>query len=321
MTEGFIFDHNKCVACGACSTACPTGALEYGKLHGQSADKMISWMPEKNLEPSVELTGKINPPLNIIPLNVFDNEMGLTPERDPVIPVEWSLIAFSFLTTISVAKVITALMAGIFPEKLLFISIALIAAFLSLFHLGKKRRAWRAVFNLSHSPLSREIGLFLLYFLFAALTVILQLPVFLILSSLTGLILLATIDMVYIFADNRKSVFLHSGQTFVTVLLIVAFLMGKILPFIFIAAIKVTVSVYYLRAKRDDHLNFAIRFVRTALLIITGISMISGISYPETAVIMLFLAGELLDRILFYIDFKPLNINRLMKCNLIEAEK
>jgi presenilin-like A22 family membrane protease len=127
--------------------------------------------------------------------------------------------------------------------------------------------------------------------------------------------------MVYIFADYRKSVFLHSGQTFVTVLLIVAFLMGKILPFIFIAAIKLTASVYYLMAKRDDHLNFVIRFVRTAILIISGISMISGISYPETALVMLFLAGELLDRILFYIDFKPLNINRLMNYNLIEAEK
>ncbi len=125
--------------------------------------------------------------------------------------------------------------------------------------------------------------------------------------------------MVYLYADNRKSVWLHSGQTFITALLIVAFLTGKLLPFIFIAVIKLAAAVYYLRPKRDLSPNFVIRFVRISLLIITAISLISGISYPATAVTTVFLAGELLDRILFYIDFKPLNINRLINYNLNKA--
>jgi Fe-S-cluster-containing dehydrogenase component/DMSO reductase anchor subunit len=304
----------------ACSTSCPTGALEYGQLNDQSADKMIPWVPEKTLRPSVELTGRINQPPDLIPQKIFDIEKKANRQQDPAIQLEWSLIAFSFLTTLSVAKVISGLIDGIFPQKLFFILIIGVAALLSVFHLGKKRRAWRAILNLRHSPLSREIGLFLLYFLFAALTVIIHLPFLLIISAITGLMLLVTIDMVYIYADNRKTVFLHSGQTFFTVLLLIAFLTGKILPFIFIAVLKLTIAVYYLRTKRDVSIIFVLRFVRTALLIITGISMISAISYPGTAIITLFLAGELLDRILFYIDFKPLNINRLMNYHLNEAE-
>ncbi len=66
----------------ACSTSCPTGALNYGKLNDQSAEKMIPWMPEKKLRPSVELTGGINQPLKIIPQNIFDSEMGHPTEKD-----------------------------------------------------------------------------------------------------------------------------------------------------------------------------------------------------------------------------------------------
>jgi hypothetical protein len=40
--------------------------------------------------------------------------------------------------------------------------------------------------------------------------------------------------------------------------------------------------------------------------------MISHISYPGIFVVTIFLLGEFIDRILFYIDFNPLNINRLI---------
>ncbi|MBK8884309.1 MAG: hypothetical protein IPN67_18695 [Bacteroidales bacterium] len=101
----------------------------------------------------------------------------------------------------------------------------------------------------------------------------------------------------------------------------VSFLTGKILPFIFIAAIKLVTILWNMITNRDDNLNFVMRFVRTSMLIITCISLISGISYPEKAVIILFLTGDLLDRIIFYIDFKPLDINRLIYSHLKEAEK
>ena len=297
----------------ACTTACPTGALEYGKLHDQGADHTISWFPEKNLDPAIEFTGSHKPPLTVIPENAFYREDERSSEKYPAAHGEWSLIAFSFLTTISVAKIISALIDGIFPEKFHLLLLILIAGLLSLFHLGKKRRAFRAILNFKSSPLSREIVFFILYSLLAGAAVIFQLPAFLILSTVAGLTLLFAIDAVYIFTDKRSTVYLHSGQTFITALLIVSFLTGKILPFIFISLMKLVATVWLIGINRDDSLKFVMRFVRMALLIITGISLISGISYPETSVICLFLAGELLDRILFYIDFKPLNINKLIR--------
>jgi Fe-S-cluster-containing dehydrogenase component len=303
----------------ACTTACPTGALEYGKLNNIIVADMIPWFPEKNLEPAVELTGKNIPPLNIIPQYAFETEKEQFLEKNQAGTGEWSLIAFSFLITLSVSKIISALITGIFPDKLEILSIIVMAGLVSLFHLGKKRRALRVVFNLRNSPLSREIALFILYFMFAGVTVMLELPVFLILSSITGLTLLVAVDAVYIFSDNRKSLFLHSGQTFISALLIISFLTVKILPFIFIAVIKLAASLYNIKVKRDGSLKFVMRFFRMALLVITGISLISRISYTETALVFFFLAGELLDRILFYIDFKPLSINRLIDNYIIEA--
>lgn len=236
----------------ACSTACPTGALKYGQMNEGSASGIITLLPGKDLEPAVEMTGKDNPPLNAYPQNLFDAEPENAPERIPALTGEWSLIAFSFLTTFSVAKMLSALIEGIFPGRLQFLSVIAVACFLSFFHLGKKGRAWKAIINLRHSPLSREIALFILYLLISTVTVFLQMPFLLIISSITGLMLLIAIDAVYIFADKRRSVFLHSGQAFITVLLIAAFLTGNILPFIFIALVKLASSFFTLKVNEEN---------------------------------------------------------------------
>jgi len=305
----------------ACSTACPTGALAYGSLIRQEASERVAWFPDKGLEPFVELKGSSRSPLRIIPESRFDPEPDLILKKAALIDKEWSLIAFSFLTALSVARLISSLVEGNFPDPLQFLLLIVFAALFSLLHLGKKNRAWRAALNLRSSPLSREIGLFILYSVSAVSILLYQLPVLLIVTSVTGLFLLIAVDAVYIFADNRKAVFLHSGQTFLSALLMVSFFTGIILPFIFIATIRLTASVWRLKSDRTEHLKFVMRFFRCALLIISGISMITKISYPETGVIILFLSGELLDRMLFYIDFKPLNINRLINNQIIEAEK
>ncbi len=244
-------------------------------------------------------------------------------EKERVIQGEWSLIAFSFLTTLSVTIAISSLIRGIFPKKLLFFPIIVIAGLISLLHLGRKMRSWRSVANLKKSPLSREITMFLVYSALSIPAVILQLPGFLFFLSITGLILLISIDSVYIFSDKSKSVILHSGQTFLSALLIVSFFTGIILPFVFTGIIKLTASFYNLNTSKGSVNNFTIRFLRIALLMITGASLISGISYPGLFISILFLTGELLDRIIFYIDFSPVNINSeiIKELNIERNEK
>lgn len=167
--------------------------------------------------------------------------------------------------------------------------------------------------NLRNSPLSREIAALIIYSGVALTMSIMNIPGLLIASMISGLILLLLIDSVYYYSDLKESVILHSGQTFITALLIGSFLSGMVLPFVFIALIKLFTSIYNLYNNRRKRICFELRFTRIAFLIISGISLISHISYLELPVILIFLIGEFLDRILFYIDFNPMNINQMIE--------
>jgi Fe-S-cluster-containing dehydrogenase component/DMSO reductase anchor subunit len=294
----------------ACSTACPTGALDFGELPEAVEVNIPPWFPEKNLKPLIRFTAKQNnTPLRIVPENIFGSENSDPAADARGISGEMSLVAFSFLTTLSVAANITSLVNGVFPLKISSLLLIAIAGLISLSHLGRRLRAWRSIMNLKSSPLSREILLFILYSLASCIAVLFQIPGFLIPSAIIGLILLVVIDSVYIYADSRKSVIGHSGQTFLTALLIVSFFTGIILPFIFIAVIKLFSSGYSLIVNKTNNRNFEIRFIRTALLLLTGVSLLLKISYHDPLINFLFLTGELIDRIIFYIDFNPVNIN------------
>jgi Fe-S-cluster-containing dehydrogenase component/DMSO reductase anchor subunit len=295
----------------ACATACPTGALVYDKLDDIENSLNIPWFPDKNLGPAIRLTGSNFAPATIIPVQAFDSSPDIRKNKVIQSAPEWSLIGFSFLTTLSVAQILDALITGQFPDRISLFLLITLACISSFFHLGKKMRAWKALMNIRSSPLSREIGLFILYFLQVAVAGILQLPFLFVLSSVTGLLLLCAIDAVYIFSDKRKSVFLHSGQTFISGLLIVSFLTGKIIPFMFIAVLCLASSIWQIRTSDNGSLLTVMKFIRISILIITGAAAVSGVSHQETEVICLFLGGELLNRIIFYVDFKPLNINRL----------
>lgn len=296
----------------ACSSACPTGALSFGQL-SVSGSRSYSWFPDKKLNPGIEFSSDINDtPLKIVPENIFQRSGSENSKKRKNNSDELSLIIFSFLATLSVATIISSFLKGDFPKKIIFIPLIILVGVVSLFHLGKKLRSWRSITNLRNSPLSREIAAFIVYGSVSALAVITHIPGFLLVSSITGLIFLMLIDSVYIYADKRRSVFLHSGQTFISALIIVSFFSGILLPFVFIAIIKLVSSIYRLSVKKVNATDFGIRFLRIAFLIVPGINMILHASTTDIFIFFIFLTGELLDRIIFYLDFNPLNINTLI---------
>jgi hypothetical protein len=100
--------------------------------------------------------------------------------------------------------------------------------------------------------------------------------------------------------------------------LITSFLSGSIIPFMFIAVLKLAVSFYNFSVNRKYGISFGISFMRIALLILTGVSLVLNISYSDCILISLFLTEEFLDRLIYYYDFNPININTLINEHLIE---
>lgn len=297
----------------ACADACPTGALRFGDIEDIKNEIKPFWYPKRELNPASKITGRsIDIPLKIVPASSFREIMSNAMKVRKSIESESSLVLFSFLTAISVSLMSSSIIKGVLPGKVLFISLTLVPGLFSVFHLGKWTRGWRAVANIKSSPLSREILLYLIYILISCYSIIYEVPWLMISSAAVGFLLLLAIDSVYIYSVRSISVFMHTGQTFLTSLLIISFLAGSIIPYLFIAIIKISLSAYSFVSVPGDQKYSALRFARIAFLIIAGASFVSGISYPEPAVIAIFIAGELLDRILFYLDFEPLGFDMLI---------
>lgn len=294
----------------ACTTACPSGALNYDILPGNISNNILQWFPEKNLKPGLLITGNsIDAPPRIIPETLFNSVVISSKETAKVKKSEWSLILFTYLTTISVSYISSSLLNGTFPDPIIYSLLIISAGISSLFHLGKPFRSWKAVANFKNSALSREILMYMIFAAMSIFTVFYKIPLLFIISSLSGLALLLLIDYVYLYSDKSIKTWIHSGQTFVSALLIVSFFSGSVLPFIFIALIKCILNLYNFSVTKKAVSVTGIKFIRLALLIISGGSLISGISYPEMIIFFLFLSGEFLDRILFYIGFNPVNIS------------
>jgi len=300
----------------ACTNGCPTGALSFGDISDTFGKFAPEWFPDKNLNPAVVFTSpESSKPLRILPEGNFVKDGLPVTQLHSIVSDEWSLVVFSFLSTLSVASVITSVFNGI-SGKILFSSLIILAGLISLSHLGKKMRAWRAVLNIKSSPLSREIAIYSLFSVVSLIAIFSEVTVLLFTAAILGLLLLIVIDSVYLYADNRKYLFLHSGQTFISGLLIVSFFSGQILPFLFLALLKLISLLIGMSRDVRSELAFKIRFFRMAMLLISGIALLSGISKHDNAIPVLFLIGEFLDRILFYIDFNPLNIKKLINMKI-----
>ena len=304
----------------ACSSGCPTGALRFGELSEQNSGNDYLWFPDKKLNPAIEFTSTRNSaPLRFTGGNFSSQRDPDQNMRGKDISGEISLIIFTFLATISVAILLSSVINGIFPEKMILIPVIVTTGVVSFFHLGKKSISWRSVTNLRTSPLSREIAGFIGYTAASLAAIFTGIPGLLIASSILGLVFLLLIDSVYVYSDNNKSVWLHSGQTFISVLLIVSYFSGLILPFLFIAIVKLFLSVYRISFKILNSNSFGLRFLRIAFLVVPGTSLIvyhSSPDYHAFLIFLIFLIGELIDRILFYIDFNPLNINTFIDIQL-----
>jgi Fe-S-cluster-containing dehydrogenase component/DMSO reductase anchor subunit len=292
----------------ACSRACPTGALRYGEMNNPDESHWPDWFPEPGISPSIEFPSRVNPvPLKIIPEGRFTNSERKQEQGNNSLP-EWSLVIFSFLVTAAASVMCSSLLKGEYPSPFLVLPLLAVSGIASLFHLGRPLRAWRSVANFRHSPLSREIVLFLLFSAISASAIITRLPSLLAAASVSGLIALVAIDNVYMLRTVKtSSVIFHSGQSLLTGLLLISYMSQNIIPFIFIASIKITFSVLNPRLTRKLVIP---GIIRIAFLLIVMAGWVSGFVGQDIIMLILLLIGELIDRSLFYIDFEPASIRQ-----------
>jgi len=300
----------------ACITACPTGALKLTETE-EFDGKLPAWFPDTGIKPSVIIknAGIITRPVMIPTDNESvgrdfetDATTGARTDATERLKKEWSLVLFSVLViTASVILIVSALKqtasGGPVPFLLLTGAMAV-----SVMHLGVPQRSWRAVLNIISSPLSREIAMVMLLTFVSLLNWLAPGIVPPLITALIALLSLISVDLVYFAADRSFSLKLHSGQAFLTALYATSWFIEPGWIFIVFSMVAAVSVVLRYRSAETEPLVRTLFYVRAIALPIVFMMIYPGNPVTDIIALVMFIAGLLADRLLFYCDFRPPNI-------------
>lgn len=297
----------------ACVSSCPTGALDYDNIKVEP--QFVNGFPETGIKPAIEinpLRKEDGPKQENIYQHKNSNDLkkalNLEEKRENVVLSEWPLLVFSLLTTLLVAAFYAAFSKGFSIKPELFISFAILGGILSMAHLGKKLRAWRAVLNIRKSWLSREIVAYGLFVPLASLWLFFpQQNELGLLATIFGLLTLLSIDNVYRQIPSKAKNKYHSADVlFFTVFLYVAILVSN--PWMFFGALILKAYLYIIRKIIFKKEGNNIRLVFSALRILLGfiipliLFFFLGFDTVNYAVLIFVVLGEVIDRVEFYLE-------------------
>ncbi len=214
----------------------------------------------------------------------------------------WINILFSFLIIISAAMMISWLIGGKEPQLHIAFTILILSFLCSLLFFQNIFNSGKIHPTIPNSCVLAEIILYLFYLGLASSALLCKSPILILLSSGSGLLLLAAID-------NSENKIFHNGQAFLTVLLIASFFSGMRFPFLFIAIIKLICCVFYILTTETQNIYLSLRILRILLLLTAGFAIFRNLFYSDPLIICLFLLGEFIDRILFYRDLNILYVD------------
>ncbi len=303
----------------ACVTACPTGALKMTETE-QFDGTMPAWFPDTGIKPSVFLKNAENhyTPL-IIPADdvTVEGEITSTPGAEAGSSVrlkrEWSLALFSVLViTVSVMLMVAALRGTALIEttSFRFIPFLLMAGAMavSVAHLGVPRKSWRAILNIISSPLSREIAMVLLLAFVALLGWVRPGLIPPLITGFLALLTLISVDNVYFAADRSLSLKLHSGQAYFTGIYAATWFIEPTIIFIVFSMLAAISVVMRYRSAEADSLTRTLYYTRAMALPLVFMLIYPDSQVTDIAALVVFIAGLVADRLLFYCDFRPPNI-------------
>jgi DMSO reductase iron-sulfur subunit len=148
----------------ACVESCPTTALRFGPLEGET---LVPGFPDTPAQPAIRfvaLRQGMRPPASTwtVPEDVLASFAAARSVSTPTISLasEWPLLLFTSIVSALVGWSTAAIGPGVVLQPLVFVAATGVALGTSLLHLGRKARAWRALLNIRRSWLSREVAAF-----------------------------------------------------------------------------------------------------------------------------------------------------------------
>ncbi len=295
----------------ACVNLCPTGALQF--LEFEPQPQSVTGFTEKGIRPGIKIISlrKNAGPVMSQKLNANEETEFIkrlkTPPSKVDLKKEWVLIVFTLLSAYLFSLAGAPLFREFAVNPLLFAGLGLSGMILSLLHLGKKLRAWRAILNIRKSWLSREIVFFAIFvaagtvaFLFPGISFLTPI------SVLFGLAALISIDRAYHVAEKITPIRLHSASVVLTGLLFASLLIENTAAIVIMLLIKAALYSY----RKIHYLITGESFsgVMVALRVFTGFlapAVLLIISRQEFGLLTGFIIlAEILDRIEFYHEIK-----------------
>lgn len=287
----------------ACAESCPTGALRVGPRSQSSDEPTYAGVGRTGLGPALTVT----PPRFVDrPRQVAGNHLEppevVPPQRRITPASEWSLLVF----TLVLPSLVAWFGAGVGradrrPPAWGFLGLGLGVLALSVVHLGRPQRAWRAVLGLRGSWLSREVLLATAFVALAAASLLLPDSSRAVAwaALATGVALCVAIDRVYRAVPRPGGGDAHSADALGTGVLLLGVIGG--VPWLAwaAAALKLMLLTRRWRAGRPG-LEVAPAVARVLLL---GLACVPALGLGATLVAAL--AGEVLDRGSFYAGLEP----------------
>jgi Fe-S-cluster-containing dehydrogenase component len=294
----------------ACTSMCPTKALTVG-TYDEGRQPSVEGFPDTPYSPAISfrpMRARIpqSPPPGVALPDPTEYaawttcDTGGIPEKVSLAS-EWPLAVFTFMAVVLVAWFAASRGGGPPVDPLLFSLGGTGALLLSMVHLGRKERSWRAILNWRRSWLSREVIAFPLFLLSAAPILLeerLPLPGWI--ASGLGAATIVSIDRVYArMARNRSPLDDHAA------LFSASFLAGVFagIPWLALAAGIIRLSAISDRWRRERGKyvggGATLGLIRLGLLILSaGVWIEEG--SPSAGVLLCAGLAELSDRLDFY---------------------
>ena len=301
----------------ACASACPTGALGFERHDALPEPQRTRppGFPDTGTRPGIRVRARRRadaPPETSLPHATAPPFGWPRPTLRRGLVAEWPLLTFTFIATVLVAWLTAALLGGPAPDGAAFAGLGALGMAVSVLHLGRPSRSWRAAFGVRTSWVSREIVAFSAFLGLGTLHLAGALPVRAAgwAAAALGLAALVAMDMVYRSRGQEVAAVPHSAMATLTALYLTAVLLGKVDLVVVLALAKT--ALYLLRRLRGQGVrSWLVNGARLGLgMLLPLAAWPAGSAALPAALLALVLLGELLDRGEFYAELAFLTPRR-----------